>query len=248
MNRYRKDWNELARREPYFAVLTDPKYLSGQWDEDARREFFRTGDDDAERFLTIVKQVRPGIHPESALDFGCGVGRITTALGRRIARVTGVDASPEMIALAEANAAGMENVDFTTALDDRRFDLVCSLLVFQHIPVAEGLEVLSELLRRLAPGGVAALHFTLERPGGVLRRMARALRARSALVHRLAQRLAGDRLELPYMQMNEYPRGEIERRIRAATGREPVVIPHDEGEIRGAIFVALDGRAAAPVS
>ena len=35
-----------------------------------------------------------------ALDFGCGVGRLTQALARRVARVVGADISPVMIDLA----------------------------------------------------------------------------------------------------------------------------------------------------
>ena len=37
-----------------------------------------------------------------ALDFGCGVGRLTQALARRFDTVVGVDVSPQMVRLANS--------------------------------------------------------------------------------------------------------------------------------------------------
>src|SRR4051812_1141904 len=62
-------WEELARREPYFSVLTDDRFLSDRIDDAARAAFFATGEADISRLLGDFR-------PESALDFGCGVGRL----------------------------------------------------------------------------------------------------------------------------------------------------------------------------
>jgi SAM-dependent methyltransferase len=236
---YQRDWDELARREPYFAVVTDRNYLLDHLDDDARRRFFESGEADVAGLFDLIRQHVDEFTPESALDYGCGVGRLSRALARRVTRVTGCDVSPEMIAIAKQN---VEGVNFTTSLGDERFDLIVSLIVFQHIPTSEGLEILSRLLSMLNRGGVAAIHFTLRRPGGLLRRIARRFRAALPFVHRLAQWASGDALRLPYMQMNEYSCEAIQHRFRAATGAGAIVIPHRDGDIDGAIFIGRCNR------
>lgn len=237
-HRYESDWDELARREPYFAVLTDRRYL-GKLDDAARREFFASGEADVARLFALAGEPA---RPRAALDFGCGVGRLTLALAKRAERVVGCDVSPEMTTLARKNAAeaGITNATFAQSLDqlrDQRFDFIVSLIVFQHIPTREGLRMLEELLALLAPGGVAVLHFSLRRPGSALRRAMRRIRANVPLIHRVAQWWEGDELRLPYMQMNEYDPAEVQRRVRAATGAEAQVIPHRDRDIEGALFI-----------
>src|SRR5215208_3333909 len=66
----------------------------------------------------------PGRH---TLDLGCGEGRVARALKARGHRVTGVDAAPTMIRLAqEADPSGDYVLADATALpfDDQSFDLV----------------------------------------------------------------------------------------------------------------------------
>jgi len=95
----------------------------------------------------------------TALDVGCGAGLLAEPLGRLGAKVTGVDASPEVIAVAREHAAAVG-----LAIDYRagdvhqlsgQFDLVTSLEVIEH--VADPAEFLKALARRLAPGGLLIL-------------------------------------------------------------------------------------------
>jgi trans-aconitate methyltransferase len=220
------DWETFAQREPYFAVLTDERFLLDRMTPEAREEFYASGEADVARLFTCIGD---NFHPNSALDFGCGVGRLTFALAKRVEEVVGCDASETMILLAKT---AVPNAIFMTELSKRKFDFICSLIVFQHIPVAEGEAIVDRLLALLNEGGVAALHFTFRRPGGALRRFARHIRARVPFVHRIAARLEGDRRGLPYMQMNEYDRERIVRRFR-----EPMLIPTNHGGIQGAIVV-----------
>jgi trans-aconitate 2-methyltransferase len=88
---------------------------------------------------------------ESVLDVGCGDGKITAEIARRVPRgtVTGVDSSPEMIELARSSfpPSGNPNLVFrlgdARALDfDRVFDIVFSNAtlhwVKEHGPVLRG--------------------------------------------------------------------------------------------------------------
>jgi SAM-dependent methyltransferase len=248
VRRYQKDWNRLALREPYYAVITDSRFLTRNLDDETLRQFFQGGEADVQRLLSEITTCSgQNFRPRAALDFGCGVGRLTLALARRAEHVTGCDTSPTMLAIAtrNASAARAQNAEFVSTLDqvvDKKFDFICSLLVFQHIPAGDGLALLSALLRLLAPGGILAVHFTLRRPGTALRRFARRLRATLPLLHQIVTRLRGDTLRLPYMQMNTYDESEIQRRIREVTGGEALVFPRTEGQIEGALFVAKQQR------
>src|SRR5438270_2257363 len=132
------DWEELARREPHFAVLTNEEFLSDRLTPNALERFYKTGEDDVAWLFDLVGPIQPKI----ALDFGCGVGRLTAALAKRAERVFGVDASPTMLALAPK----LPNVTYSVELPDRA-DFICSLIVFQHIPVNRGYELFGKLLR-----------------------------------------------------------------------------------------------------
>jgi trans-aconitate methyltransferase len=229
------EWDQLGEREPYFAVLTDERFLRDRIDI---AEFYATGEADVARLFADIGE---WFHPKRALDFGCGVGRLTAALTRRVPVVVGCDAAESMLRLARA---AVPNATFVRELPDQRFDLVCSLIVFQHIPVAAGMAIVDRLLGMVDAGGVAALHFTFRRPGGALRRLARRVRARLPLLHRLASRVEGDRRGLPYMQMNEYDLADIRARLRSAGFREPVLVPTNHGGIEGAIVIAQKRAAA----
>lgn len=97
---------------------------------------------------------------------GCGPGRLFANLAMEFERVDGVDIAPEMLEVARG--AGLPpNVHLTPSsgadLDgfpDDSFDLVLSLLVFQHVPddfvVAS---TLSEIARGLKASGRAFIQF-----------------------------------------------------------------------------------------
>ncbi|HEX7679846.1 MAG TPA: class I SAM-dependent methyltransferase [Thermoanaerobaculia bacterium] len=203
------DWEELAQREPYFPVLTD----EGVRDVD----FLKTGEEDIVVLLAAIVSILGRDPPlVSALDFGCGAGRLTLPLARRATRVVACDIAPTILQHASRNAheAGLNNVTVIetselAGLPDAQFDFVCSLLTFQHIPPAEGYGLMRTLLRLLAPGGVAALQLTLEPPGGGLQRLARMLHA-SRFVHGVIRH----NIRRPsWMQVNAYDERVVNRII-----------------------------------
>ena len=243
-DRTAEDWEELARREPYFAVLTHDDLLGVQSSDVATTAFFETGEADVASLLEAIAAARGReTSLTAALDFGCGVGRLTLPLARRADRVVACDIAPTMLVHARQNAekAGLHNVTFIenrelTQLPGDQFDLICSLLVLQHIPPSTGYEIIRTLLRLLAPGGVAALHLTFERPGGGLRRLARAARANSRFVHRAVSTIRHEK-QLPYMQMNEYDERILARDIAAAGAQVVTRFPTRHGDTTGAVLV-----------
>ena len=96
---------------------------------------------------------------KTALDVGCGAGLLAEPLARLGAKVTAVDAAPELIEAAKAHAAGQGlDIDYRAigveALKNK-FDLVTSMEVIEH--VADPQEFVSALAARLAPGGLLIL-------------------------------------------------------------------------------------------
>jgi len=111
---------------------------------------------------TVVKLAAP-MAGEAVLDVGCGTGSLTLALKASLGArgtVHGIDASPEMIALAQRKAkkSGMEldfRVGFAEKLTfaDRTFDLVMSQLAIHHLPGDLKIRALEEIYRVLKTNG-----------------------------------------------------------------------------------------------
>jgi 2-polyprenyl-6-hydroxyphenyl methylase/3-demethylubiquinone-9 3-methyltransferase len=96
---------------------------------------------------------------KTALDVGCGAGLLTEPLARLGAKVTGIDAAPEVIAVARDHAAGQGlGIDYRRAAVenlDGCFDLVTAMEVIEH--VADPQAFLKNLAARLAPDGLIIL-------------------------------------------------------------------------------------------
>jgi SAM-dependent methyltransferase len=146
----REDWDRRAREDHRLHIAT------GHAGSEER--FLESGERDLEDL------VLDGVHlgPEaSALEIGCGVGRLLIPLAGRIARVEGVDISPVMIETSRAYLASVPNVtarltDGTLAgVADASLDFVFSFIVFQHIPAVDPVRTyVEEAARVLKPGGV----------------------------------------------------------------------------------------------
>jgi ubiquinone/menaquinone biosynthesis C-methylase UbiE len=119
-----------------------------------------------ERILSFA-DLRNG---EAVLDVGCGTGTLAIAASRHVGatgEVTGIDASPAMVARANRKAgkavarpafqvAVAENLPFP----DRRFDVVLSTLMLHHLPRTTRQQCAREIKRVLKSGGrVLAVDF-----------------------------------------------------------------------------------------
>ena len=96
---------------------------------------------------------------KTALDVGCGAGLLAEPLARLGAKVTGVDASPEVIAVARGHAATMGlAIDYRVGdvqAMEGQFDLVTAMEVIEH--VADPAAFLKALAKRLASGGLLVM-------------------------------------------------------------------------------------------
>jgi len=135
---------------------------------EARERFFERGRRQTARLAAELEEFTGcELKSRRALDFGCGVGRLTLPLAERCAYVYGTDISRAKLAEADRNAkeADVTNVEWLEPelipTLSGRYDMIHSVLVFQHIPSREGERIFSELLHGLAPGGIGAVQVTL---------------------------------------------------------------------------------------
>lgn len=153
----RSAWEDLAGRDALGAILTDPAKVGGRW---SVAEFMATGDREIE---TVMNHLAAIAHvprfDDMALDFGCGVGRLTQAMARRFTSCVGVDISTQMIRIAES-LNRQTHCNYVVAADprlpfaDETFSFIYSNIVLQHVPPRYSLIYLREFERVLKPGGI----------------------------------------------------------------------------------------------
>ena len=102
---------------------------------------------------------RTPLEGKTALDVGCGAGLLAEPLARLGAKVTGLDASPELISVAREHAAG-QGVEIDYRVGELiechgQFDLIPCMEVIEH--VADPAAFVSALAKRLAPDGLLVL-------------------------------------------------------------------------------------------
>lgn len=162
------EWEEWGRRDPYFGVITDPRFRRDKASEADLQVFFDTGREHVETVLRVARaRFDADFAPRSVLDFGCGVGRVALPFAEQAQRVLGVDVSESMLAEAARNAQqrGIGNVEFLhqgdlTGVPPGSFDLVHSVMVLQHIEAKRGTSIFGQLVAAVAPRGIGVLHVT----------------------------------------------------------------------------------------
>jgi len=163
LRRIQEHWTFFGREDPLRSILQQ----GAGWDTD---EFFHTGVLEIESVLQYVESLHPLRSRARALDFGCGVGRLTQALALHFDKVRGVDISPSMIEHARRynrHGARCEYVLNETSdlgrFADGEFDFIYSNITLQHMPRRLIKRYLAEFLRVLDPAG--ALLFQLPGAG-----------------------------------------------------------------------------------
>jgi SAM-dependent methyltransferase len=159
LDQLQDDWSRLGQEDPLWAVYVAPGTRGGKWDVEA---FFKLGQQEVDGALAELEGL--GLHPgrRRALDFGCGVGRLSQALAGHVDQVIGLDIAPSMLAKARELDRSGGRVQFVlnqkTDLSDvetASIDILYSSLVLQHMPPEMAYGYLREFVRVLAPGGVA---------------------------------------------------------------------------------------------
>lgn len=154
--RYKTHWDERAR--------DNHRAYTASHDWESEKEYTESGLRDAELLYEFSGLEGGG---ESALEIGCGAGRLLPYVAERFDRVLGIDVSAEMIRKARERDAisDYDNIQFLVASGgdglplDEKFDFIFSYTVFQHMRRADTVLYLKRTRDLLSDGGVAVYHF-----------------------------------------------------------------------------------------
>lgn len=150
-------WESHAKADPLWAIISRPDKKGGKWD---LAEFLETGEYEVENLLRRLALHDISFSTRAALDFGCGIGRLTHAFARRFDEVCGVDISPTMIEQArQLNAHPASCKYFVNASErlefrDGYFSFIYSNVVLQHIEPQITRRYIAEFARVAKRGGL----------------------------------------------------------------------------------------------
>ncbi len=167
----REFWDDRAKEDAFH--FSDQRQPYRDPDQEG---FWREGERELDALLGQLElEPRP---TDRVLDVGCGLGRMTRALSPRVAHVTALDVSPEMLSRAQELNAGLGNVEWVlgdgltlAGIEGASHDAVLCHLVFEHMPTGRSqLNYLAEFARVLRPGGWAAFGLSTDPAGHEVRR------------------------------------------------------------------------------
>jgi SAM-dependent methyltransferase len=163
----REYWNQHATRDPLWAVLSDSSKTDRRWD---LASFMQTGEREIALLFHELNALGLAVSRDAAVDFGCGVGRLTQALARRFGSVLGLDVSSGMIRIARQINKYGDRVTYETndgslaaRIQESSVDFVYSTLVLQHMHPDISSTYVSELVKSLRPGGLFVFQLPVSR-------------------------------------------------------------------------------------
>ncbi len=249
-----RQWERIAQTDPIWGVMSIDALRAENRTDAAEQRFWESGEEHIGRMLEIAEElVGPVDLRGTAVDFGCGVGRLLVPLGRRFARAVGIDVAASMREHARASCtrAGLENIELHESparLSDVAF--VHSTLVLQHIPVGKGRPLFDELVGVLRPGGVGVIQVPIARTGHRLRGFVRDMQGRVPGVRPLLNVVRGQPASEPHMQMNIYELGPL---VRSLHERGAAVVAladlRDDGEfLHGTLVFRVPDGSLTPAT
>ena len=153
-----KLWDRNAEIDSMRSIVArNDKPQDWMW---GKKAFFDSGFDEIQGVLNYIDSLNLNLVKQRALDFGCGIGRLTQALGRHFEEVFGVDISSAMIGQATElnkfeNCKYLHNTKADLSLfKSNQFNLIYSNLVLQHIQPEISLVYITEFIRVLRPEGL----------------------------------------------------------------------------------------------
>lgn len=221
MERSRLHWEDLGNLDPCWAILSEPGTRYGGWNLE---KFFDTGKAEISDVMSAARSFGLPEQKDWALDFGCGVGRVTRPLASYFRHVVGVDISQTMVRQAgrmnqQANCEFIVNGSESLPFRSGQFDFIYTAIVLQHITKQEAIrQYIAEFMRILKPGGLLVMqlpsHIPLRRRLQARRRLYSWLR-----VAGVSERILYTRLRLHPIPMNFLPEADVTSIVNSAAGR-----------------------------
>jgi SAM-dependent methyltransferase len=244
MSKFNKNlWEYYGEETAYFAVVTEDKFRKENLDQATKQEFFDQGSEYVERIWSeIESNFKSSFKPKKAVDFGCGVGRLTIPLSKKCEQITGIDISEKMLKETEENCKALEinNVTLMTSDDNlskltEKVDFVHSFIVIQHIKQEIGEKIFSKLIESLNTGGIGVLHLQYANPGSLASRTRYRLYRDFPLIYKLRNIVLGAKKE-PLIPIYNYNLNKIFRILQDQNCHKCSVRFSDHGHYGVLIF------------
>ena len=226
-----KTYEAYGKEDPLYAVLSRKVAKDNKWDAD---EFFATGRDEIAEAMRHLTSLGVEVNKGRAMDFGCGVGRLTQAICEEFSEAVGVDISYSMIENAEKhNKFGdrceyrVNTTDDLAQLVDDSFDFVYSNISLQHSPPEASSKYIAEFFRILRAGGVALFQIPSgprHEPGSL---GAKIYSISRGPLRRFWKRIRG----MPTVEIHYINQSLVEEIIKASGGR--LIDAIQQGSVRG---------------
>ena len=125
------------------------------WDPDTYVAIVRAEVPEYERLQEEVARATEGVAARRVLELGTGTGVTSRRVLERHphARLTGVDSSEHMLAVADLPGADLRVQDLRDPLPEGRFDLVFSALAVHHLDGPGKADLFARVAAALAPDG-----------------------------------------------------------------------------------------------
>ena len=160
------NWEGFAHDDPMWAILTRPNKRYKGWEHD---DFFATGKKQIHHLFGELKAKKISFNTVRAMDFGCGMGRLSRALADRFENTVGVDISSKMVELATSANQSIKGLTFVQnsqipfeQFNDETFDFVLSYITLQHNDPEISTQYLSEFCRILSTDGLLVFQLPSE--------------------------------------------------------------------------------------
>ena len=157
--RVKNTFERFGKTDPMYAVLSVDDFKHNQGDPN---KFFQLGQEEIAGVMAYLENLGMSVSHGKALDFGCGLGRLSQALAEHFAEVEGEDIAESMVDAARSyNRHGnrvryrVNTVDHLQCFADDTFDFIYSNITLQHIPPEASMNYIREFGRILRPKGIA---------------------------------------------------------------------------------------------
>jgi len=159
-DKIKQSWEHLGDTRAHHSVLTSKDFLPDSLEKNIGA-FWKSGEREVQEIEAILK--RHGVklsEVKTAVEYGCGVGRVTIPLSKSVSSMHAYDISRPHLDYAKEHAnEERATINFHLVSDPlgklQPCDLFYSRIVFQHNPPPIIHQLIKNALESLNPGGIA---------------------------------------------------------------------------------------------
>lgn len=167
----RGTWEMYGYTNPFWSVITCSAFDGMQATDDDAAHFYETGVLTMHHIAHVLAtKLSQTLHGKRVCDYGCGVGRLTSAMLQHhdVEHVVAMDVSRPHLKIAAAALGQSDKVSWVLLTDERiphhPVDVIVSIMTLQHLRPQLMISTIEKLLCLLVPKGIAILHIPYDIP------------------------------------------------------------------------------------